>query len=1226
MSRQVAIIGIAGIFPQARTIGEFWHNIVNKVDCITDVPPSRWSIDDYYDPDPQTPDKTYSKRGGFIPDVDFDPLDFGLPPNILEVTDVSQLLSLIVAKEAMSDAGYDRAEESVRQRTGVILGVGGGQKLITPLTSRLQYPIWEKVLKNAGLSDRDTKKIIDKIKLAYIPWEENSFPGMLGNVIAGRIANRLDLGGINCVVDAACASSLTAVRMAVSELTENRSDLMITGGVDTDNSIFMYLSFSKTPAFSRQQQIRPFDAAADGMIIGEGIGMMVLKRLEDAQRDGDRIYAIIQGIGAASDGKYKSIYAPCESGQALALNRAYEDAGFNPSTVGLIEAHGTGTNAGDPTEFAALNRVFSQDNVQKQYIALGSVKSQIGHTKSTAGAASLIKAALALHHQILPPTINVSKPHPSLKIEGSPFYLNTETRPWIRSADSHPRRAGVSSFGFGGTNYHVVLEEYIPEHQQAYRLHSTPETMIIFAPTQEQLIVKCQEFLAKLRSDSGENFYSEIVKFARTRSIPTRAARVGFLSTSSSNAEQLLQLTIDTLIRDSHRKDWEHPQGIYYRQQGIKAEGKVVALFPGQGSQYLEMGKELVLNFPELRQVYGEIDGLFLAEGKEPISSKVFPHPVFTEADRVTLTETLKQTENAQPAIGVSSMGLFKILERANFKPDFMIGHSFGELSALWASGVLTDRDYLFLVKARGQAMASSRESNIDRGTMIAVKGDIDRIASIVDDFPQITIANWNSQEQLVLAGRSADIANIQVKLEGDGYKVINLPVSAAFHTDLVRSAQIPFAKAVRSVTLNSPKIPVYANTTAGLYPQTTDAIAQLLIDQIVHPVRFKQQIENVYGAGGYFFIEIGPQSILTNLVKNILADKPHLAIALDLSRERDSDRSLRSAVLQLRIAGLNLTDIDPYQVESKPIASSNKSKLTIALNGSNYVSPKTQAAFAEALEDREPIVVPISIDTNYVDTTIERQKLETMEENYRQNIPAATIIDPIEQLQPLLSNIINTREPNSMNQSNGHYPENSTSFERLMKEFYAHQSEVLRVHEQYLKSQEDAARNFFQIMQQQLLQGTGEKMLPVRNGSESQLGSLTLTPDRVNDTVVSVNAIEAPSISHLNSVESTPVIPSSPPIDEPSNLDIALMSKSLLEVVSDKTGYPVEMLELEMDMEADLGIDSIKRVEILGEMQNIFSDLPPVKPNELAELRTLQQIVEYMVQQGKQKKTIGVS
>ena len=285
----IAVIGVSALFPDAKNKGEYWNNIINEVDSIIDVPESRWKIDDYYDPDPTTPDKTYCKRGGFLPDIDFNPMEFGLPPNFLEVTDVSQLLALVVARDVLKDAGYGDEQKYDRDNIGITLGVGGGQKLITPLTTRLQYPIWKRVLTNSGVSPEDTEQIIEKINKAYIPWEENSFPGMLGNVISGRVANRLNLGGTNCVLDAACASSLAALKMAISDLLEGRSEMMITGGVDTDNSPFMYLCFSKTPAFTKDDKVKSFDVDSKGMLVGEGVGMVLLKRLDDAKRDNDKI-------------------------------------------------------------------------------------------------------------------------------------------------------------------------------------------------------------------------------------------------------------------------------------------------------------------------------------------------------------------------------------------------------------------------------------------------------------------------------------------------------------------------------------------------------------------------------------------------------------------------------------------------------------------------------------------------------------------------------------------------------------------------------------------------------------------------------------------------------------------------------------------------------------------------------------------------------------------------
>jgi len=1286
----LAIIGMASIFPQARNLQEYWEKIIRKADCITDVPPSRWDVDTYYDPDPRTPDKTYCKRGGFIPDIDFNPMEFGLPPNVLEATDVSQLLSLVVAKEAMEDAGYGESRKFNRERTGVILGVALARQLTMPLGARLQYPIWEKVLKSSGLSDEDTEKIVEKIKSAYVKWEENAFPGMLANVVAGRIANRLDLGGMNCVVDAACASSLGALAMAIGELIEHRCDMMLTGGVDTDNSVLAYMCFSKTPALSRSQNVRPFDVDSDGMMLGEGIGMVLLKRLEDAQRDNDRIYAVIKGIGTSSDGRYKSIYAPRPEGQVRALRRAYEEAGFSPSTVSLIEAHGTGTMAGDPAEFTAINQVFSENNPKTQHIALGSVKSQIGHTKAAAGAASLIKTALALHHKILPPTINITKPNPKLNIETSPFYLNTETRPWLRPAGETPRRAGVSSFGFGGTNYHVVLEEYQSEHDRSYRLHKTAQSVLLFAPTPEQLLARCEAVLGKLQSEAAEQHYSELVDACKSLEIPVTDARIGFVADSLTEACNLLQSSIDWLRNKLQGESWQHPQGIYYRKTGI--EGKVVALFSGQGSQYPEMGRELVNNFPCLRQAYGYMDRLLSKDGLQPISETVFPAPVFDPAQRNAQAETLQQTEYAQPAIGVFSVGLYKILQQAGFKPDFLAGHSFGELTALWAAEVLSDEDYFFLVKARGQAMAKPDAANFDAGAMLAIKGDVNQVEAVVKNFPNVAIANFNSSKQMVLAGAKPEIAKVQQTLNEQGYSAVLLPVSAAFHTPLVAHAQKPFAQAIEAVTCKTAKIPVYTNVTGKRYPTEPQAIQKILKEHLINLVLFKDEIENIYADGGCIFIEFGPRNILTNLVKETLGDKPHLALALNPTRQKDSDRQLREAVVQLRVAGLPLKNLDPYQVEPKTAAAPTKNVLNVRLNSANFVSEKTRIAFETALQNGHQ-VKSLTADYSSLGTAggaggaggekplappkPQIQAKPELPVNYQQ------ILDSLEntlaQFNHHQGDILHVHEQ-SLNQqmeyaktffqltqqqnllfSNGKSPDQQPvvveSLERSMMRFHDHQGETLRIHEQYLNHQMEYAKNFFQLIQQQYdLVITGDSSehhagatqvaAPIASYQESPTALVT-AKEKVaakQDNVVLATASAAVSSKELvtspysissngngngNGSKPAPkmadlVKPADVPVTVPASVpiipsphrpipDFTALSQTLLTVVSEKTGYPVEMLELEMDMEADLGIDSIKRVEILGALQELSPDLPKPNLEELAERRTLGQIVEYM-------------
>ncbi len=913
-STPVAIIGKAGIFPKAHDVQEFWDNILRKIDAIIEVPPDRWRIEDYYDPDPTVPDKTYAKHGGFIPDIPFNPMEFGMPPNMLESTDVAQLLALVVARDVLADAGYAPGNGIDHSRTGVILGVTGGLKMLTPLVSRLQYPVWRRVLKNAGLSDEETEAIIERIKAAYVPWTENSFPGLLGNVIAGRIANRFDLGGTNATVDAACASSLAALQMSVSQLIEHRCDMMITGGVDADNSPFMFMCFSKTPAFSRSGHIRPFDAQADGTLVGEGLGMVVLKRLEDAERDGDRIYAVIRGIGSSSDGRYKSIYAPRPEGQARALRRAYEEAGFPPEHVRLIEAHGTGTPAGDPAEVEALRTLFPAEERQ-QYIALGSVKSQIGHLKGAAGAASLIKTALALHHKILPPTINVEKPNPKLKLESSAFYLNTEARPWIRAEGEPPRRAGVSAFGFGGTNFHVVLEEYRSEHDAPYRLHRTAQALILAAEDEGALLHRAEEAERQL-AEEGEVAFLRLAKSSPTP-VPRTMARLGFVAEDAQEAQQYLHAAIESLRRQPEAESWTHPKGIVYRRAGMETSGKVVALFPGQGSQYLEMGREIANNFPPMRRAYAKMDALFIADGLKPLSEVVFPIPVFDEATRKAQEIALRSTDYAQAAIGVMSAGLMWILQAAGFRADFAAGHSFGELSALWAGGVLDDEGFFALVKARGKAMAAPRDDpDFDPGTMLAVKGDIRIVEAVLSDYPQVSIANLNAPTQVVLAGPTEAIRAVAPALEAAGLKTTPLSVSAAFHTPLVAHASEPFAAAVANTPFHPARIPVYSNTTGAPYPNDAEEARAILANHILHPVVFKTQIEEIYKAGGRIFVEIGPRRVVTGLVEAILADKPDVeAVALNPSRKKSSDRQLREAIVRLQVLGLPLGEADPWRL-----------------------------------------------------------------------------------------------------------------------------------------------------------------------------------------------------------------------------------------------------------------------------------------------------------------------
>ncbi|MEL4300184.1 type I polyketide synthase [Shewanella xiamenensis] len=1258
----IAIVGMASIFANSRYLNKFWDLICDKIDAITDVPESHWSIDDYYDADKSKADKSYCKRGGFMPEVDFNPMEFGLPPNILELTDSSQLLSLVVAKEVLQDANLP--DDYDRDRIGITLGIGGGQKLSHSLNARLQYPVLKKVFKSSGLSDEDSELLIKKFQDQYVHWEENSFPGSLGNVIAGRIANRFDLGGMNCVVDAACAGSLAAMRMALTELTEGRSDMMITGGVCTDNSPYMYMSFSKTPAFTTNEQIQPFDIDSKGMMIGEGIGMVALKRLDDAERDGDRIYAVIKGVGASSDGKFKSIYAPRPEGQAKALERAYDDAGFAPHTVGLIEAHGTGTAAGDVAEFNGLTSVFSKDNEQLQHIALGSVKSQVGHTKSTAGTAGVIKAALALHHKVLPPTINVSQPNPKLNIARSPFYLNTEARPWIQRSDDTPRRAGISSFGFGGTNFHLVLEEYHPEHARddAYRQRSVAQSWLFAAADKTALLAELKNALQQATAAKAELSQAHFVAFAKAyalRELAPQSARLGFIAKDYAQLQTLLTQAIAQLEANS-AESWQLPSGISFRAQAlVKDNHKVAALFAGQGSQYLNMGLEIANNFPELRRHIHASDKVFSDRGQATLSSVLYPIPAFDDESRKAQQSALTNTLYAQSAIGAISMAQYALLTQAGFTADMLAGHSFGELSALCAAGVISMDDYIKLAFERGQAMAQSSQdadSSRDAGVMYAVilkqKQDIEAINDCLAQFDDVKIANYNSPTQLVIAGATTATQQAAKAIGELGFKAIALPVSGAFHTPLVAHAQKPFSEAIDKAQFNTPKISLYANGTGKLHPTDANAIKAAFKDHILQSVHFSEQLEAMYAAGARVFVEFGPKNILQKLAENTLAAQLNelCLISINPNPKGDSDSQLRSAAVQLAVAGVTLGEIDPYQAEL--IAPATPSAMNIKLNATNYISPATRNKMVDSLQSGK-----ITSQVQYVDRLVEKVVEKVVEK--------PVIVEKI------LEKVVEVEKPVAQNSNNiqQQTPAQPTSFttgqanQDALSAFFAAQTQAAQLHQQFLAIPQQygytvsalmaeqakmaslgiaipeslqRSMELFHQHQAQTLKSHAEFMQLQTSSSQAALALLGQMPAPQVQAPIQFAAPVAVAVATPVAPAQSPVVQalvaepkatvapvSEPKVQQPQVQTVATATRALSEksvvqqietamlaVVADKTGYPVEMLELGMDMEADLGIDSIKRVEILGTVQDELPNLPELSPEDLAECRTLGEIV----------------
>ncbi len=1245
----IAIVGMASLFAGSRYLNQFWDLICDKIDAITQVPADRWQVADYFDPDKKAADKSYCKRGGFIPEVDFNPMEFGLPPNILELTDTSQLLSLVVAKEVLEDAGIHEGSDYDRDRIGITLGIGGGQKISQSLNARLQYPVLKKVFRESGVSEQDSEMLIRKFQDQYIHWEENSFPGSLGNVIAGRIANRFDLGGMNCVVDAACAGSLAAMRMALTELTEGRSDMMLTGGVCTDNSAYMYMSFSKTPAFTSDEQIKPFDADSRGMMIGEGIGMVALKRLDDAERDGDRIYAVIKGVGASSDGKFKSIYAPRPEGQAKALQRAYDDAGFPPHTLGLMEAHGTGTAAGDVAEFSGLNAVMSQDNPELQHIALGSIKSQVGHTKSTAGTAGVIKAALALHHKVLPPTINVKQPNPKMAVEQSPFYLNTQTRPWMPRTDGTPRRAAVSSFGFGGTNFHLVLEEHSPElPKQPARLRRTPLPLLFCAPDKPALEQELTALLKTLNSDAHGNLETLCAPYRLGSQTQVQGPRLGLLACDTIELQQKLQQALNKLqstAEEQPQTRWQH-QGVEYRSAPL-TEAKTAALFAGQGSQYLQMGSGLTQLYPELRAEFAAADREFSRQGiadkygMGPLSARVFPIAKFSPQANKEDELALANTRFAQSAIGALGMGQFTLLCQAGFQADMLAGHSFGELSALRAAGALSRESYYALAFARGDAMASVPEDK-DPGAMSAVilpsAAERNTLEQLLQTEPEVQIANINSPVQLVIAGASEAVARLNLKLNEAGLRAIALPVSGAFHTPLVAHAQQPFAEAIARQGLSDAKTPLYVNATGDKLAQDAESLRANLEQHMLKQVRFSEQIESMYRDGARIFVEFGPKNTLAKLAQATLGDRAAecLFLSLDSPSCIDSlaaDTELKQAIINLALAGLPLTDPDAYRAVQTQ-AKHKASPMTIKLGASNYISPATARKMAASLKEGR-----VSQQTKIVEKVVEKIveiPVAAASQNPSQPSPASApqaanglpanngsglqqFFSAQQQLAELHQQFLNIplQYGNSVQQLLAEQVKLATagkaipdSLNQTLAMFHQHQAETLKIHNDFIQSQNLGAQQLLQ----QLQDGA---VLPNIEQTQAVAVSVPVPVQAAAHLTHAAAPVKASTPQQPSQVlQSRPQAPAPVPAVAVTTAKPSTgVEELMLQVVAEKTGYPTEMLELGMDMEADLGIDSIKRVEILGTVQDQLPNLPQLDAATLSECRTLGQIVDYLQQ-----------
>ncbi|TSK07974.1 MAG: SDR family NAD(P)-dependent oxidoreductase [Geobacter sp.] len=1186
---QLAIIGIGCLFPKAGDKDAYWANITDGVDAITEVPPTHWPVDAYFDEDKRSPDHTYGRRGGFLSPVDFNPMEFNIPPNVLEAIDTSQLLGLIAAGQALKDAGYGPERAWDKSNVSVILGVTGTLELVIPLGARLGHPIWRSALKDAGVDEETAKDVVERISDSYVSWQENSFPGLLGNVVAGRISKQYDLGGTNCVVDAACASSLSALHLASMELNSGKTDIVVTGGIDTFNDIFMYMCFSKTPALSPSGNAKPFDVSADGTILGEGLGLVVLKRLADAERDGDRIYAVVRGVGSSSDGKGDAIYAPSAAGQKKALLDAYKNADVTPESIGLLEAHGTGTKVGDAVEVSALREVYGKSDAP--WCALGSVKSQIGHAKAAAGSAGLIKAALALHNKVIPPTIKVQTPQKEVVADSSPFYLPAAKRPWFPRPDV-PRRAGVSAFGFGGSNFHVVLEEYRPEKEVA---DWDGNTQIITLAGADAAAITAQLDTVPAGSAEAASAWTAVRDFAlASRSsfdakAPCRLALV--VEHDKTNLAALVK-NARAMLAKNDKSAWQTPDGAYFACGGVP--GKLGVLFPGQGSQYNGMLNDLACSFPQVLDALVTADAGFLSENGSRLSDLIYPPSAYDEATRVGQEEALRATQAAQPAIGATSLGALRLLQAFGVAPEAVAGHSYGELTALCAAGRLDEGAFHELSRLRGKLMGAG---DGDKGSMLAVSAPLAKIAEVVAaEKLDLVIANKNAPTQAVLSGATAEIKRAVAIFKERGLTCKELPVAAAFHSSLVADASKPFLTTLEKIDMPQGRIPVYANTTAALYPADTAQAKAQLAAQLAKPVEFVAEIEAMYAAGVTTFVEVGPGNRLTGLAQAILSERPHLAVALDASSgKRSGIADLARVLAQLSVLGYGV-NLALWDEGHRPApVTGKKPALSIPISGANYVKPK----------QKKPPVPPKPVAASVAPFQNTSQAAAPVQHAAQRPQAPQQVAAPVAPVAQQSFAPVQAAGQESLSESLRLAREGMAVLQKM-------QEDTAQLHRRFLEGQEVAAKTFQALLEQQQQLVMGGMRAPaatvapqVAPAAPVQAATFvapapTYTPAAVPQPAATIQAASV-------AAQAAPVASAKPAADNEH------ITQALLAVIAEKTGYPVEMLELDMGMDSDLGIDSIKRVEILSALQERLPGSPVIGPEHLGTLRTLGDIAGHL-------------
>jgi acyl transferase domain-containing protein/NAD(P)-dependent dehydrogenase (short-subunit alcohol dehydrogenase family) len=891
MSRDIAIIGMACRFPDAGDVLDFWANVAAGRTSFREIPADRWDHRPFRSESPREPDKTPVARGAFLDDVRrFPALHHGIAPRRVEMMDPQHRLVLEAVRVALQDAGLENADFD-RSRVGTFLGLSTSEyrNIITARTRAMEMASGAF---GAAPSDAAAARALAEAVQNVSPITAFSMPGTLHNMAAANVAHAWQLRGPAFTVDAACSSSLVAVHGAMTYLRSGLCDLAIAGGVYVNLGPENLVAFSRIGAISRSGRCRPFDAEADGFLQGEGVGVVVLKRMDDALRDGDRIHAVIRGAGINNDGLSDGPMAPSLEGQLEVIRLAYDDAGLDPSTVEYVECHGTATPVGDPIEVGALLQLFSGAGAERVW--LSSVKANIGHTMSAAGVAGLIKAVLVLENGVIPPQPSFDRPHPALRIEGTPLRIAREPAAWVPSRGR--RRAAVSSFGFGGTNCHLLLEE-APARSQVTG-EDRAELVVLSAPTRELLASHAQRVAGALER-SGATLAD--VAHTLTGSRDLEEVRLAIVARSATELTTELRKAAVRLAQAGDLPAQLGPNVFTTPGARGAAEAlRVAFLFPGQGAQRVGLLRGFCERFPAFRGRLEELADAVRDLFDRPLLWYLYPERAGRPFDPARAEAELTETEVCQPVMAALGIALADFLGHLGIRPFAVTGHSLGELAAAAAGGLLRGEDALRFVAERGHVMAAATPG--DPGAMAAAMADRALVEERIAGIQGVWVANLNHPRQTVLSGSTAGVEAAVARLRGAGIESVRLKVSHAFHSPLMQGAIASLTELASRLDVRPPLCPVVSAVTAA--PYEAQSARELFVRHATAPVDFVGALRRCADLGADFFLQVGAGTTLTGFAAATLGKEGQRGIRSLASVEDDGETELWRTLGHLAVLG----------------------------------------------------------------------------------------------------------------------------------------------------------------------------------------------------------------------------------------------------------------------------------------------------------------------------------